>query len=502
MLKRCLAQLFSLIVVKKIESTYNKAPELQAKILKELIKKAKSTKFGRDHNFSNIISYQDFCNSVPVRDYEQLYGYIEKVKEGGENVLWPGKPKYFAKTSGTTSGAKLIPITKESMPNHIKPARNALLFYINKTGNTKFLNGKMIFIQGSPVLEEINGIKAGRLSGIAAHYVPSYLRRNNMPSWETNSIENWEEKILKICDETSKEEMTVIGGIPSWVQMYFEKLLSLNNKQNISQLFEKFSLYIYGGVNYSPYEKIFNKLIGKKIDSIEYFPASEGFFAYQNDQKDKSLLLQYDSGIYFEFIKVQDFQKNNPERLNLSNIEININYILIVSTNAGLWAYNTGDTVMFTSITPPKLLVTGRYKHFISAFGEHVIASEVEQSLSEAAKKFNVSVSEFTVAPKIENGNKLPCHEWFIEFEELEINIKEFEKYLDDRVQEKNIYYRDLIKGKVLKTLEVKKLAKGTFNHYMKFIGKLGGQNKVPRLSNNRGFVEGLLIKDSTFEKA
>ena len=502
MLKRCLAQLFSLIVVKKIESTYNKAPELQAKILKELIKKAKSTKFGRDHNFSNIISYQDFCNSVPVRDYEQLYGYIEKVKEGGENVLWPGKPKYFAKTSGTTSGAKLIPITKESMPNHIKPARNALLFYINKTGNTKFLNGKMIFIQGSPVLEEINGIKAGRLSGIAAHYVPSYLRRNNMPSWETNSIENWEEKILKICDETSKEEMTVIGGIPSWVQMYFEKLLSLNNKQNISQLFEKFSLYIYGGVNYSPYEKIFNKLIGKKIDSIEYFPASEGFFAYQNDQKDKSLLLQYDSGMYFEFIKVQDFQKNNPERLNLSNIEININYILIVSTNAGLWAYNTGDTVMFTSITPPKLLVTGRYKHFISAFGEHVIASEVEQSLSEAAKKFNVSVSEFTVAPKIENGNKLPCHEWFIEFEELEINIKEFEKYLDDRVQEKNIYYRDLIKGKVLKTLEVKKLAKGTFNHYMKFIGKLGGQNKVPRLSNNRGFVEGLLIKDSTFEKA
>ena len=502
MLKRCLAQLFSLIVVKKIESTYNKAPELQAKILKELIKKAKSTKFGRDHNFSNIISYQDFCNSVPVRDYEQLYGYIEKVKEGGENVLWPGKPKYFAKTSGTTSGAKLIPITKESMPNHIKPARNALLFYINKTGNTKFLNGKMIFIQGSPVLEEINGIKAGRLSGIAAHYVPSYLRRNNMPSWETNSIENWEEKILKICDETSKEEMTVIGGIPSWVQMYFEKLLSLNNKQNISQLFEKFSLYIYGGVNYSPYEKIFNKLIGKKIDSIEYFPASEGFFAYQNDQKDKSLLLQYDSGMYFEFIKVQDFQKNNPERLNLSNIEININYILIVSTNAGLWAYNTGDTVMFTSITPPKLLVTGRYKHFISAFGEHVIASEVEQSLSEAAKKFNVSVSEFTVAPKIENGNKLPCHEWFIEFEELEINIKEFEKYLDDRVQEKNIYYRDLIKGKVLKTLEVKKLAKGTFNHYMKFIGKLGGQNKVPRLSNNRGFVEGLLIKDPTFEKA
>lgn len=499
MLKRCLARLFSLIIVKKIESTYHKAPKLQAKILKQLIKKGKTTEFGRDHNFSKIFSSEDFYNSVPVRDYEQLYGYIEKVKKGDENVLWPGKPKYFAKTSGTTSGTKLIPITKESMPNHIKSSRNALLFYINKTGNTKFLNGKMIFIQGSPVLEDINGIKTGRLSGIVAHYVPSYLRRNNMPSWKTNSIEKWEEKILKICEETSKEEMTVIGGIPSWVQMYFEKLLSLNNKQNISQLFEKFSLYIYGGVNYSPYEKRFNKLIGKKIDSIEYFPASEGFFAYQNDQKDKSLLLQYDSGIYYEFIKAEDFEKKNPKRFNLSNIKININYVLIVSTNAGLWAYNTGDTVMFMSIAPPKLIVTGRYKHFISAFGEHVIASEVEQSLSEAAKKFNVSVSEFTVAPKIENDNKLPCHEWFIEFEELEINLKEFEKYLDYRVQEKNIYYKDLIEGKVLKTLEVNQIKRGTFNIYMKSIGKLGGQNKVPRLSNNRDFVDGLLKNDTTF---
>jgi len=497
MLKRYLAKLFSLLVVKKIEYTYNKAPKLQAKILKQLIKKAKTTEFGRDHNFYNIFSHLDFCKNVPVRDYEQLSAYIQKVMNGIEDVLWPGKPKYFAKTSGTTSGVKHIPITKESMPNHIKSARNAILFYINKTGNTKFLNGKMIFVQGSPLLQEINGIKIGRLSGIVAHYIPSYLRRNNMPSWETNSIENWEEKIIKICDETSKEEMTVIGGIPSWVQMYFDKLLSLNNKQNISQIFEKFSLYIYGGVNYSPYEKTFNKLIGKKIDSIEYFPASEGFFAYQNDQKDNSLLLQYDSGIYYEFIKVEDFEKKNPERLNLSNIEINTNYVLIVSTNAGLWAYNTGDTVMFVSIAPPKLLITGRYKHFISAFGEHVIASEIEQSLSETAKKFNISISEFTVAPKIENGQKLPCHEWLIEFKELEINIKEFEKYLDSKVQEKNIYYRDLIKGKVLKTLEVKQLAKGTFNRFMKSIGKLGGQNKIPRLSNNRDFVEGLLKNDS-----
>ena len=493
MLKKWIAKIIAFVVVKRIENTYSKAAKIQKKILLKLLKKASNTLFGLDHSFSQINDYKSFKSLVPVRDYEGIKSYIDKVKNAEENVLWPGKPRYFAKTSGTTSGAKLIPISNESMPHHIKSSRNALLFYINKTGKTDFLSGKTIFIQGSPVLKNVNGIKTGRLSGIVAHYVPQYLRADNMPSWGTNCIDDWEKKINAICDETLNENMTVIGGIPSWVQMYFEKLITKSNKKNLSEIFQNFSLFIFGGVNYEPYKKKFNKLIGKKIDSIEYFPASEGFFAYQNDQENKALLLQYDSGIFYEFIKLSEFESDKATRHDLSTVEIGVNYVMIVSTNAGLWAYNTGDTVVFTSLIPPKILVTGRYKHFISAFGEHVITSEIEQSLAETASFFNVVISEFTVAPKLENEGDLPCHEWCFEIETTDFNKSKFSKYLNSALCNRNIYYKDLIKGKVLKELEIVVVKKGTFKNYMKSMGKLGGQNKIPRLSNSRQFIDGVL---------
>ena len=493
MLKKWIAKIIAFVVVKRIEKTYSKAVKIQKKTLLKLIKKASNTLFGLDHSFSQINDYKTFKRLVPVTDYEGIKSYIDKVINAEKNVLWPGKPRYFAKTSGTTSGAKLIPISNESMPHHIRSSRNALLFYINKTGKADFLNGKTIFIQGSPVLENINGIKTGRLSGIVAHYVPSYLRSNNMPSWDTNCIDDWEQKINLICDETLNEDMTVIGGIPSWVQMYFEKLISKSNKKTLSEIFKNFSLFVFGGVNYEPYKKKFSKLIGKKVDSIEYFPASEGFFAYQNNQNDKALLLQYNSGIFYEFIKLDEFESDKATRHDLSTVEIGVNYVMIISTNAGLWAYNTGDTVIFTSLVPPKILVTGRYKHFISAFGEHVIASEVEQSLAETASFFNVVVSEFTVAPKLENKDSLPCHEWCIEIETTDFNQLQFSKQLNSALCNRNIYYRDLIEGKVLKELEIVVVKKGTFNNYMKSKGKLGGQNKIPRLSNNRELIEGVL---------
>ena len=493
MLKKWIAKIIAFVVVKRIEKTYSKAVKIQKKILLKLIKKASNTLFGLDHSFSQINDYKTFKRLVPVTDYEGIKSYIDKVKNAEKNVLWPGKPRYFAKTSGTTSGTKLIPISNESMPHHIRSSRNALLFYINKTGKADFLNGKTIFIQGSPVLENINGIKTGRLSGIVAHYVPSYLKSNNMPSWDTNCIDDWEQKINLICDETLNEDMTVIGGIPSWVQMYFEKLISKSNKKTLSEIFKNFSLFVFGGVNYEPYKKKFSKLIGKKVDSIEYFPASEGFFAYQNNQNDKALLLQYNSGIFYEFIKLVEFESDKVTRHDLSTVEIGVNYVMIISTNAGLWAYNTGDTVVFTSLVPPKILVTGRYKHFISAFGEHVIASEVEQSLAETASFFNVVVSEFTVAPKLENKDSLPCHEWCIEIETTDFNQLQFSKHLNSALCNRNIYYRDLIEGKVLKELEIVVVKKGTFNNYMKSKGKLGGQNKIPRLSNNRELIEGVL---------
>ena len=457
----------------------------QQKIFQELLAVAKETKFGKDHNFSNIKTFQEFAQQVPVRDYEQLKPYVNRVVNGEENILWKGKPLYFAKTSGTTSGAKYIPLTKESMPFHIQAARNAILSYIHETGKADFVNGKMIFLQGSPILEDKNGIQLGRLSGIVAHFVPKYLQKNRMPSWETNCIEDWETKVNAIVEETINEDMSVISGIPSWVQMYFEKLKEKANKP-VGEIFKNFNLFIYGGVNFEPYRAKFENLLGRKVDSIELFPASEGFFAYQDSQKEKGMLLLLNSGIFYEFIKADEFYTENPKRLTIGEVELNVNYVLIISTNAGLWAYNIGDTVQFTSLKPYRVIVSGRIKHFISAFGEHVIAKEVESALQEATENTDVRINEFTVAPQINPTSGLPYHEWFIEFENEPNNLEEFALQIDNAMRKQNIYYDDLIVGKVLRTLVITKVVKNGFQEYMKSIGKLGGQNKLPRLSDNR----------------
>jgi len=452
---------------------------------------AKETQFGKDHKFSEIKTFQEFAKQVPVRDYEQLKPYVDRVVKGEENILWKGKPLYFAKTSGTTSGAKYIPLTKESLPFHIQAARNAILSYVHETGNADFVDGKMIFLQGSPVLEEKNGIQLGRLSGIVAHFVPKYLQKNRMPSWETNCIEDWETKVNTIVEETINEDMSVISGIPSWVQMYFEKLKEKANKP-VGEIFKNFNLFIYGGVNFEPYRAKFENLLGRKVDSIELFPASEGFFAYQDSQKENGMLLLLNSGIFYEFIKADAFYTENPKRLTIGEVELGVNYVLIISTNAGLWAYNIGDTVQFTSLKPYRVIVSGRIKHFISAFGEHVIAKEVESALQEAMEGTNVSVNEFTVAPQIIPETGLPYHEWFIEFENEPNNMEDFALQIDNAMRKQNAYYDDLIVGKVLKTLVVTKVQKHGFQEYMKSIGKLGGQNKIPRLSDNRTIADKL----------
>jgi hypothetical protein len=408
---------------------------------------------------------------------------------GKEDVLWPGKPLYFAKTSGTTSGAKYIPLTKESMPTHIKAARNAILCYIHETGKADFVDGKMIFLQGSPEMTEKNGIGLGRLSGIVAHYVPGYLQKNRMPSLETNCIEDWETKVDAIVEETKGEDMTVISGIPSWVQMYFERLQTATDKK-VGDLFKNFNLFIYGGVNYEPYRAKFEALIGRKVDSIELFPASEGFFAFQDSQQEKGLLLQLDSGMFYEFVKTEDFFSETPQRLTIGEVEIGVNYVLLISTNAGLWCYNIGDTVMFTSVKPYRLVVSGRIKHFISAFGEHVIGKEVEQAMKEAMDAFSFSISEFTVAPQVAVNDELPYHEWLIEFEDAPKDMQAVTDFIDQSMQTQNSYYFDLIKGKVLQPLKIASLERGAFQKYMKSQGKLGGQNKVPRLSNDRKIAD------------
>ena len=490
-IKSIAAKIFAKKIYKKTLKWASNPIETQQRVFKDLIRQAENTQFGKDHDFEQIKSFQAFAKQVPIRDYEELKPYIDKVVKGEENILWKGKPLYFAKTSGTTSGAKYIPLTKESMPFHIEAARNAILSYIHETGNSKFVDGKMIFLQGSPTLEEKNGIKLGRLSGIVAHFVPKYLQKNRLPSWETNCIDDWETKVNAVVEETINENMSVISGIPSWVQMYFEKLNQKGGK-TVGELFKNFNLFIYGGVNYEPYRAKFENLIGRKVDSIELFPASEGFFAYQDKQSEKGMLLLLNAGIFYEFVKSDEFFSDNPKRYTIGEVELNINYVLIISTNAGLWAYNIGDTVQFTSLKPYRIIVSGRIKHFISAFGEHVIGKEVETALREAMKNTTISVNEFTVAPQINPKTGLPYHEWFIEFENEPNNLEEFALQIDNFMRKQNSYYDDLIVGNVLQTLKITKVAKNGFQDYMKSIGKLGGQNKIPRLSNDRIIVDKL----------
>jgi len=490
-IKSFAAKIFAKQIKKKVDAWSSNPIKTQQQVFKNLITKGFETQFGKDHNFRSIRSHEDFVKQVPVRDYEALKPYVERVVEGEKDILWPGKPLYFAKTSGTTSGVKYIPITALSIKAQVEASRNAILLYINETGNSDFVNGKMIFLQGSPELQEKNGVMVGRLSGISAHFVPKYLQKNRLPSWETNCIDDWETKVNAIVEETVNEDMSVIAGIPSWVQMYFEKLQKKTGK-NISEIFKNFNLFIFGGVNYEPYRAKFESLIGRKVDSIELYPASEGFFAFQDKQDEKGMLLQLNSGIFYEFIKADEFFNESAKRITLKDVEVGVNYVMIISTNAGLWAYNVGDTVEFTSINPYRVIVSGRIKHFISAFGEHVIGKEVEQAMQDAVKGTDTQVSEFTVAPEINPESGLPYHEWFIEFEKEPENIIELQQKIDASLQQQNSYYFDLIDGKILQTLKISIVKKDGFKSYMKSIGKLGGQNKIPRLANDRTIADAL----------
>jgi hypothetical protein len=491
-IKSFLARPFASYIYKGIRKSMATAVADQEKILQSLIKVGRTTEFGKDNGFENINTYEEFRQAVRIRDYEQLRPYIDRIKEGRHNVLWKGRPIYFAKTSGTTSGTKYIPITKDSIPNHINTARNALLCYMAESGNNSFADGKMIFLSGSPELERVGDIPTGRLSGIVNHHIPKYLRTNQLPTYETNCIEDWETKLNMIVDETISKNMTLISGIPPWVQMYFDELTKRTGKK-IKDIFPNFSVMVYGGVNFEPYRDKLYDSIGKKVDGIETFPASEGFFAFQDSQNEQGLLLNTNSGIFFEFVPAGEIFNDNPRRLSLKDVKAGENYALIINNNAGLWGYNLGDTVKFISTDPYRLVVTGRTKHFISAFGEHVIGEEVEYSLLKTAEETNARVTEFTVAPFVSPTKEKSYHEWFIEFEKRPGSMDDFTGRLDRHLREKNIYYDDLISGEILQPLRITTIRKNGFIDYMRSIGKLGGQNKVPRLSNDRNIADELL---------
>lgn len=478
-------------VAKDIKYWSDHAIAAQEAVLQQLLKGGKRTAFGKEHHFDNISDYEGFRAEIPIRDYEGIRPYIDRIKAGEADVLWKGYPKYFAKTSGTTSGVKYIPLTKDSIPNHFGTARNALFNYFARTGKGEWLNGKMIFLSGSPEMEKVGGIHTGRLSGIVNHQVPSWLRTHQMPSYDTNCMEDWESKLDAIVAETMEEDMRLISGIPPWVQMYYERLLAVSGKKKVKDIFPDFSVFVYGGVNYEPYRAQLESLVGKRLDSIETYPASEGFIAFQDEQDVEGLLLNVNSGIFFEFVPAEEIFNDAPTRLSLAEIELGVNYALIIHNNAGLWGYNIGDTIKFVSKDPYRIVVTGRTKHFISAFGEHVIGKEVEEALLSVANQAEIPIVEFTVAPQInppEGG--LPYHEWFIEFDRIPDNLAAFSQAVNTAMVQQNIYYQDLIDGKILQALKIRPLQRDAFRRFMKTQGKLGGQNKVPRLANDRKIAD------------
>lgn len=492
-IRSLLARPFAAYIVSRHKRVDRDPVGTQLRLLQGLLSKAANTAFGNEHGFSSIKTPEDFAQKVPLRDYEQLRPWVDKVVAGEPDILWPGKPVYLAKTSGTTSGVKYIPLSKESVPYHIAAARDALLFYVNATGKAGFLDKKMIFLSGSPELDKKNGIFVGRLSGIVNHHVPGYLRTNQLPSYETNCIDDWETKLDRIIDETLGQPMSLISGIPPWVQMYFDRIRERTGKL-AGEAFPDFQLFVYGGVNFEPYRRQLEMSIGRPVDSVELFPASEGFFAFQDRPGKPGMRLLLDAGIYYEFIPQEDLGSENPRRLHIGQVEKGQVYAMVVSTNAGLWGYQMGDLVQFTTLKPHRVVVAGRVSHYISAFGEHVIGTEVEQAMQYALELFpEVRVAEFTVAPVVVNPDGLPHHQWLVEFSKAPHNMPAFARALNERMVKLNIYYKDLITGNILEPLQLESLPPGSFQNYMRSCGKLGGQNKVPRLANDRKLADALL---------
>lgn len=471
--------------------------KFQDAIFQSLINKGKGTVFGKERNFQSIKTHDDYVREVAIQSYEDIRPYIERAIAGEKNVLWPGRPKYIVGTSGTTGGIKYIPLSKDSLPYHFQTARNAVFNYCLKYGLMKIFNGKMLFLSGSPELQKMGGINTGRLSGIVNHQVPRWLKFNQVPTYATNCIENWEEKIDKIVDESLKEDMTMISGIPPWVLMYHERLLEKSGRESIKELFPNYALSVYGGVNFMPYAERFRKLIGADVDYIDTYPSSEGFVAFQDVKgSDVGLLLNVNGGVFFEFVPAEQIHDANPDRLTLRDVEVDKDYAIIMNNNAGLWASKLGDIVSFTSTEPYRLVIKGRVEHFISAFGEHVIAGDVESAMSTAMSGTGIGISEFTVAPQVNpTDGGPPYHEWLVELEE-DYNLSEmasFRRILDQCMQSVNFHYKDLVGGKVIRPLEITVLPRGTTRAYLRAQAKLGGQNKIARLSNNRGIADALL---------
>lgn len=492
---------FSWFIKKRIHQMelFMKYPiNVQHELLSRLLLEAKNTEWGKQHDYQNINNYQDFINKVPLQSYEDIEPFVERIKQGEQNILWHSEIKWFAKSSGTSTGkSKFIPVSKESLENcHYKGGKDLLAIYHHNHPNSKLILGKTLVVGGSSKLNQFNGDSYfGDLSAIIMKNFPFWVEIRRVPELAIALMEEWEEKIEKMAISTSKEDVSNISGVPSWTLILLKRILELNNTDNLLDVWPNLELYMHGGINFSPYQAQFEKIIhSTNMNYYENYNASEGYFGIQDQAKVKEMLLMLDYGIFYEFIPIEHSEESNPKTYPLEEVELNKIYEMVISTNAGLWRYRLGDTVQFTSIAPFRIKVAGRTKHFINAFGEELMIHNAEKAIAVACEKTDAIINEFTAAPVYFESKKSGKHQWLIEFEKTPDNLSHFAAILDEELKNLNSDYEaKRHKDMILSPPELIPIAKGTFHHWLKSKNKLGGQHKIPRLSNNRSFVDEML---------
>lgn len=485
----------------QIERFMNNPHEVQSELLQNLLLSARHTEFGQRYDFRSITNYDQFRSRVPVHSYEQFYPYIERLMRGEQNILWPSEIRWFSKSSGTTNArSKFIPVSPEALDNcHFKGGKDLLSIYINNYPDTKIFDGKGLGVGGSHQVNELDPTAAsfyGDVSAVIMQNLPVWAEFIRTPSLQTALMNSWEEKIERMAQEVSKVNVTQIAGVPTWTILLIQRIVELQGKKNILEVWPSLEVFFHGAVAFGPYRSLFKSLIPS--DGMHYwetYNASEGFFGIQDQKNSEELLLMLDYGIYYEFIPVEELDKENPLALSLEQVQLGKNYAMVISTNSGLWRYNIGDTIKFTSKNPYRIKISGRTKHFINAFGEELIVENAEQAIAKACESTGAVIDNFTAAPVYLQEGKKGGHEWIIEFRKKPDDLKMFTKILDDTLRTINSDY-DAKRAKDLALIApiVHSAAEGTFYNWMKKRGKLGGQNKVPRLSNTREYVEDLLL--------
>jgi len=481
----------------RIDAWKNHPEDSQREVLQDLVTSAQYTEFGKKYNFSKLFSIKSFKKAIPIHEYEDMKPYIQRIMDGEQNILWNTPIYWFAKSSGTTSDkSKFIPVSEESLQDcHYKAAKDVLTLYYSCHPDSDLLTGKGLVIGGSHNIHQVNeDVQYGDLSAVLLQNTPFWGSWIKTPELSIALMDEWEEKIEKLALSTIKENVTSISGVPTWTMVLFKRILEITGKKNISEVWPSLELYIHGGVSFKPYREPFNRLIGKKINYLEMYNASEGFIAAQENPDDEGMLLFVDHGIFMEFMPVSEYGNKDPRTIGLRKVELGKNYAPVISTNGGLWRYLLGDTIRFTSLDPYKIIVSGRVRHYINAFGEELIVDNTDRAISMACEQTNAIVNDYTAAPIYFSDNNNGAHEWLIEFEKDPDNIESFTKELDKALQSLNSDYEaKRHKNIALRMPVVRVLKKGSFNNWLKSRGKLGGQHKVPRLSNERIFIEEIL---------